>query len=246
MAHHQVQEIRMAAAAVASGNSLLEDMLVGIPMINNTHYQEEVRNSDKNSNSERTGTGNTNKPPPPAEQSSLKCPRCESTNTKFCYYNNYSLSQPRYFCKSCRRYWTKGGSLRNVPVGGGCRKNNKRSSSSFSSSSSTSTFTTKRQNPHIDPRLFSAIGSSEFNIGIPLINGFPMDMDSFSFMGSLGGLQDNSFQNLYQGMGMNGSVASDESRVLSGLPWNGTSASGELNHHYVATNWQGIINSSLN
>ncbi|KAL7153049.1 hypothetical protein ABFS83_04G139000 [Erythranthe nasuta] len=52
----------------------------------------------------------------------LKCPRCESINTKFCYYNNYNLSQPRHFCKSCRRYWTKGGVLRNVPVGGGCRK----------------------------------------------------------------------------------------------------------------------------
>ncbi|GAV67740.1 zf-Dof domain-containing protein [Cephalotus follicularis] len=51
------------------------------------------------------------------------CPRCASPHTKFCYYNNYSLSQPRYFCKGCRRYWTKGGSLRNVPVGGGCRKN---------------------------------------------------------------------------------------------------------------------------
>ncbi|KAK8692629.1 hypothetical protein V6N13_076085 [Hibiscus sabdariffa] len=51
-----------------------------------------------------------------------KCPRCESLNTKFCYYNNYSLSQPRYFCKACRRYWTQGGTLRNVPVGGGCRK----------------------------------------------------------------------------------------------------------------------------
>ncbi|KAI4307164.1 hypothetical protein L6164_030381 [Bauhinia variegata] len=51
------------------------------------------------------------------------CPRCASSNTKFCYYNNYSLSQPRYFCKGCRRYWTKGGSLRNVPVGGGTRKN---------------------------------------------------------------------------------------------------------------------------
>ncbi|XP_030524562.1 dof zinc finger protein DOF3.1-like [Rhodamnia argentea] len=51
------------------------------------------------------------------------CPRCASGHTKFCYYNNYSLSQPRYFCKSCRRYWTKGGSIRNVPVGGGCRKN---------------------------------------------------------------------------------------------------------------------------
>ncbi|CAL0324223.1 unnamed protein product [Lupinus luteus] len=55
-------------------------------------------------------------------EQALKCPRCDSTNTKFCYYNNYSLSQPRYFCKSCKRYWTKGGTLRNVPVGGGCRK----------------------------------------------------------------------------------------------------------------------------
>lgn len=53
---------------------------------------------------------------------SPNCPRCGSTNTKFCYYNNYSSTQPRYFCKGCRRYWTKGGSLRNVPVGGGCRK----------------------------------------------------------------------------------------------------------------------------
>lgn len=57
-----------------------------------------------------------------SEMSSPNCPRCGSCNTKFCYYNNYSLTQPRYFCKACRRYWTKGGSLRNVPVGGGCRK----------------------------------------------------------------------------------------------------------------------------
>ncbi|XAR50184.1 hypothetical protein NMG60_11004440 [Bertholletia excelsa] len=63
--------------------------------------------------------------PRPQHEQALKCPRCESTHTKFCYYNNYSLSQPRYFCKSCRRYWTKGGNLRNIPVGGGCRKNKK-------------------------------------------------------------------------------------------------------------------------
>ncbi|KAA8549505.1 hypothetical protein F0562_001189 [Nyssa sinensis] len=68
------------------------------------------------------------KKPRPQPELALKCPRCDSTNTKFCYYNNYSLTQPRYFCKSCKRYWTKGGTLRNVPVGGGCRKN-KRSSS---------------------------------------------------------------------------------------------------------------------
>ncbi|WVZ01197.1 hypothetical protein V8G54_027266 [Vigna mungo] len=64
------------------------------------------------------------------EQEQLKCPRCDSVNTKFCYYNNYNLSQPRHFCKNCRRYWTKGGALRNIPVGGGSRKNAKRSSSS--------------------------------------------------------------------------------------------------------------------
>ncbi|CAI9787934.1 unnamed protein product [Fraxinus pennsylvanica] len=66
-----------------------------------------------------------------------KCPLCDSTNTKFWYYNNYSLSQPRYFCKSCTRYWTHGGTLRNVPVGGGCWKNNRRKASSSSSDSET-------------------------------------------------------------------------------------------------------------
>ncbi|KAG6537486.1 dof zinc finger protein DOF3.2-like [Zingiber officinale] len=53
----------------------------------------------------------------------VRCPRCDSANTKFCYYNNYSLSQPRHFCKACKRYWTRGGTLRNIPVGGRCRKN---------------------------------------------------------------------------------------------------------------------------
>jgi hypothetical protein len=71
----------------------------------------------------------------PQPEPGLKCPRCESTNTKFCYFNNYSLSQPRHFCKTCRRYWTCGSALRNVPMGGGCRRN-KRTKSSKSNSSS--------------------------------------------------------------------------------------------------------------
>ncbi|CAN4100111.1 unnamed protein product [Withania somnifera] len=75
-----------------------------------------------------------NKPQFP-DQEILKCPRCDSINTKFCYYNNYNLSQPRHFCKNCKRYWTKGGILRNIPVGGSSRKNTKRS---FSSSSNCS------------------------------------------------------------------------------------------------------------
>ncbi|GMN55410.1 hypothetical protein TIFTF001_024529 [Ficus carica] len=65
----------------------------------------------------------------PITEIAPSCPRCASSNTKFCYYNNYSLSQPRYFCKGCRRYWTKGGSLRNVPLGGGCRKSRRSKSS---------------------------------------------------------------------------------------------------------------------
>ncbi|RIA04694.1 hypothetical protein BRARA_K01044 [Brassica rapa] len=59
---------------------------------------------------------NQEKPPPRV------CPRCNSTNTKFCYYNNHSVSQPRYKCKECRRNWTHGGALRNIPIGGSGHK----------------------------------------------------------------------------------------------------------------------------
>ncbi|MQM15192.1 hypothetical protein Taro_048129, partial [Colocasia esculenta] len=53
----------------------------------------------------------------------LPCPRCNSMDTKFCYYNNYNVNQPRHFCRNCQRYWTAGGTMRNVPVGAGRRKN---------------------------------------------------------------------------------------------------------------------------
>ncbi|KAL3844668.1 hypothetical protein ACJIZ3_002071 [Penstemon smallii] len=60
----------------------------------------------------------------------LPCPRCNSMDTKFCYFNNYNVNQPRHFCKKCQRYWTAGGTMRNVPVGAGRRKN-KNASSQF-------------------------------------------------------------------------------------------------------------------
>ncbi|PSR86699.1 Dof zinc finger protein like [Actinidia chinensis var. chinensis] len=69
----------------------------------------------------------------PQPEAGLKCPRCDSTNTKFCYFNNYNLMQPRHFCKTCRRYWTRGGALRSVPVGGGCRRSSKKVKKSSSS-----------------------------------------------------------------------------------------------------------------
>lgn len=91
--------------------------------------KEQGRNTKK----ARPAGGSGEPKPRPLQDTALNCPRCCSTNTKFCYYNNYNLTQPRYFCKACRRYWTQGGTLRNVPVGGGCRRN-KRASGSCSSS----------------------------------------------------------------------------------------------------------------
>ncbi|XP_054811655.1 dof zinc finger protein DOF2.1-like isoform X2 [Prosopis cineraria] len=169
---------------------------------------------------------NQERKPRPQPEQALKCPRCDSTNTKFCYYNNYSLSQPRYFCKSCRRYWTKGGTLRNVPVGGGCRKN-KRSSSSSSSSSKRAQdqSVTPNSNPLITPLPPLSYDPNELTLAMARLQkqscgqlGFG-DHD-FSVMGnSLGNLsstnigfldalrsgfletQGNSLQDLYYGYG---------------------------------------------
>ncbi|XP_021752345.1 dof zinc finger protein DOF3.4-like [Chenopodium quinoa] len=90
--------------------------------------------------------------PPVEQQDPLPCPRCTSTNTKFCYYNNYNFSQPRHFCKSCRRYWTHGGTLRDIPVGGGSRKTAKRSRTSSSLvTSTTSTSSGVSIGPGLEP-----------------------------------------------------------------------------------------------
>ncbi|KAG8088274.1 hypothetical protein GUJ93_ZPchr0010g7673 [Zizania palustris] len=61
----------------------------------------------------------------------LPCPRCSSMDTKFCYFNNYNVNQPRHFCKNCQRYWTAGGAMRNVPVGAGRRKNKNAAAAHF-------------------------------------------------------------------------------------------------------------------
>ncbi|KAL2475343.1 dof zinc finger protein DOF3.1 [Abeliophyllum distichum] len=100
--------------------------------------------------------------PPPLQ----RCPRCDSVNTKFCYYNNYSLSQPRYFCKACRRYWTQGGTLRNVPVGGGCRKNKRSKASSSSSMGGEMERTQPLISAHPSQNLTSVAGGISGNSGI--------------------------------------------------------------------------------
>ncbi|KAJ8441352.1 hypothetical protein Cgig2_024864 [Carnegiea gigantea] len=65
--------------------------------------------------------------PPKRPDKILSCGRCSSMNTKFCYFNNYNVNHPRHFCKNCQRYWTAGGTMRNMPVGAG-RHQNKNSS----------------------------------------------------------------------------------------------------------------------
>ncbi|KAK1424739.1 hypothetical protein QVD17_20077 [Tagetes erecta] len=83
--------------------------------------------------------------PPP------NCPRCYSSNTKFCYYNNYSVSQPRYLCKQCRRYWTHGGVLRSIPSGGTSRKRGRADCESSSSQMNKPLTTSWSMTPHHNP-----------------------------------------------------------------------------------------------
>lgn len=127
-----------------------------------------------------------------------KCPRCESTNTKFCYYNNYNLSQPRHFCKTCRRYWTRGGALRNVPVGGGCRRNNKRRKSNSASKSPLK----PNHNDHLQVGAGAAGGSSSARANSSSNNGctnsnvnvgMPHFPTQFPFVTSLDRHSDNSY-----------------------------------------------------
>lgn len=111
----------------------------------------------------------------PDKKSPLKCPRCESTNTKFCYYNNYSRLQPRHFCRACRRHWTAGGTLRDVPFGGGRKytKRRKISQNSFitpdtvTSTTTSESFTdTNNAFPFGEPRFLPAhLPPLEYSIG---------------------------------------------------------------------------------
>ncbi|KAF8400970.1 hypothetical protein HHK36_014273 [Tetracentron sinense] len=131
------------------------------------------------------------------EQEHLKCPRCDSNNTKFCYYNNYNLSQPRHFCKNCRRYWTKGGSLRNIPVGGGSRKNSKRSSNPKRSSSSSSSSSSQNAFPKPEPT----------GIYSPPVTMIDQDCRMLDISGSFSSLlaSNGQFGNLLEGMNPNSS-----------------------------------------
>ncbi|KAH7352601.1 hypothetical protein KP509_19G053600 [Ceratopteris richardii] len=126
----------------------------------------------------------------------LACPRCDSRDTKFCYYNNYSTAQPRHFCRNCKRYWTAGGSLRNVPVGGGLRKNKKSKLSKHGKdllSANRDGFCSPGKattpGPFSSPSS-SADGAMEETSGSPRVSPFPYQ-PTFEFVTS-----DNEFDNI--------------------------------------------------
>ncbi|KAL6520971.1 hypothetical protein OROGR_017540 [Orobanche gracilis] len=141
----------------------------------------------------------------PMPEAALKCPRCESTNTKFCYFNNYNLSQPRHFCKTCRRYWTRNGALRNIPVGGGCRRN-KRSKSSSSSKSTASGDSSMQNNNNNDNN--NNPSSAISSINHPTINsgsaanllGLEPQLAPLRFMSPLAQLSENLTSDHHMGL----------------------------------------------
>ncbi|CAM8913101.1 unnamed protein product [Rhodiola kirilowii] len=166
----------------------------------------------------------------PQPEPGLKCPRCDSTNTKFCYFNNYSLTQPRHFCKMCRRYWTRGGALRNVPVGGGCRRN-KRSSSKSGGASKSAGGERQITGTGLNDNSTSPISSNSNNTEINNNNNSHVNMLDTSLPGqSYVGTRMTQFPLLASLQGLtHGQYGSPSSNL--GLNFNGmmhTSAQGEL------------------
>lgn len=149
---------------------------------------DDIQTKQTSKDENQTSNNRKNSSTRPPEQEALRCPRCDSLNTKFCYFNNYSLTQPRHFCKTCRRYWTKGGALRSVPIGGGCRKNKK------VLKSSPSTTTTSRvllSGTSTDFKDYSTSSSDHLNGGLKFLNSnFSPAMDF-----QLGGLSFPRLQN---------------------------------------------------
>ncbi|CAA2964832.1 dof zinc finger protein DOF1.7-like [Olea europaea var. sylvestris] len=195
------------------------------------------------------------KPPPPTRRSHqqsepLECPRCDSTNTKFCYYNNYNKSQPRHFCKACKRHWTKGGTLRNVPAGGG-RKNKRLKTSNGSSTTigggaATINPTTssilpfgafnrnngsapKNQNPGFQ---FSSLNTFDIDSSSSLIPNSFQSLNAYEFAGNrLDTVEESTVT----------TVNPSTSSTVIEFPWGGPSTESAMNvPNYYWNNWNDI------
>ncbi|KAJ0962126.1 hypothetical protein J5N97_029954 [Dioscorea zingiberensis] len=134
---------------------------------NNSNNNNNITGSTNNNNNTRATSQVVERRTRPQKEQALNCPRCNSTNTKFCYYNNYSLTQPRYFCKTCRRYWTEGGSLRNVPVGGGSRKTKRSSCTSNTTTIATTATTSTASMSAAASTTTSSIRGQDLNLAFP-------------------------------------------------------------------------------
>ncbi|PAN31306.1 hypothetical protein PAHAL_5G411000 [Panicum hallii] len=105
-------------------DSKSEEAKNGLEAINSEHEEMEADSKSEEVKTDSDGSGQEKVFKKP--DTILPCPRCNSMNTKFCYFNNYNVNQPRHYCRGCKRYWTDGGTLRNVPVG--CKRRNRRPS----------------------------------------------------------------------------------------------------------------------
>lgn len=160
----------------------------------------------------------------------IQCPRCYSTDTKFCYFNNYSINQPRFFCKACRRYWTLGGTLRNIPIGGTSRRRVKKCSCNNPQWNSFAAAATVGSGPM--PSLMStesgAIGALPYEF-------FPNAHPAFmSNSGSLSAVQKMQSVNQFMGLSNPDSVLSGGANnpyVFSNLMNADLTLSGGLNLH---------------
>ncbi|XP_077253653.1 dof zinc finger protein DOF5.6-like isoform X2 [Tasmannia lanceolata] len=183
----------------------------------------------------------------PPHDLSLKCPRCDSAHTKFCYYNNYSLSQPRYFCKTCRRYWTKGGSLRNVPVGGGCRKSKKLSFPGVQLSNLNNLFVSAGSSSFMENPRSTDVMENKFDgiLGNQRSYGFMGGCD-LGHLGSLGDLSHGYNSSSHDGIcspfgvSMDGNQGGFKERLL--LPYGGNEVPNAFemkpNNKLLALEWQ--------
>ncbi|CAG7867429.1 hypothetical protein IGI04_038908 [Brassica rapa subsp. trilocularis] len=123
--------------SLVNGHGLLSHQLPPFPPNPNPNHHHAAASSGLPARLVGFMAERANQTKAPRPEGALKCPRCNSINTKFCYNNNYNPTQPRHYCKACRRYWTHGGKLRDVPEGGRRRRNSKKNKNGNAKSSST-------------------------------------------------------------------------------------------------------------
>ncbi|KAJ6672395.1 DOF ZINC FINGER PROTEIN DOF1.4-RELATED [Salix viminalis] len=75
--------------------------------------------------------------------------------------------------QACRRYWTKGGTLRNIPVGGGCRKNKKVSKKSNDQSVN-----------QMNPGSSSSHNPTDLHLSFPELEALAGSSRNYDFMGN--------------------------------------------------------------